>query len=128
MAVRSAASIAGFVGGILLLLGGVVTFLTGLGPQGERLIGAAGAAVVAVVLGLLVVMVSRPRFWWWTARATVNGVLLLVLGVVAWVLVGDGLLAEVGAFLAVLAGVLMLVSVAVGGPFGWRRRTARRYF
>lgn len=128
MVVRGAASLAGFVGGALLLLSGVVAFLLGLGPRGEGLLSAVAAGLVPVVVGLLVILISRPGFWWWRSRVAVNALLLLVLGVVAWVLGAEALLTEVGALLTVIAGALLLVSVVFASPSAWRRRSARRYF
>lgn len=126
---RSVATTIGFIGGILVLLGGLLAFLmgvirgaavSGFGP----IAGALGALLVAAIFGFLIVFTSRPRFLWWPGRRLFNGVLLVVLGVLTWFLVGGSVLVEVGAILAILAGILLPFEGLIGRPF----RSGRRIF
>jgi hypothetical protein len=113
MAHRGVAGLLAGVGGLLILLGGIVGFLRGVavgltahqvGPGFDGL----ELGFVAGVLGILILVVSgysqvsRPR------GHLGEGIILLVLGLAAWLFIG-GLLETVGGFLAALAGLILLV-------------------
>ncbi len=126
MVQRSVVSVLATLGGILVVLGGILGFLLSLGPGGfgPRLDGAASSLVlgtVAVVLGLIILFYSGFTHIQGIARGATGGILLIVLGVVAWVTVGGWILVALGSFLTVLAGLVLLLEVVISDP---RVRTA----
>jgi hypothetical protein len=115
---KSLVSLLAALGGILVILGGIVGFLLSFAPggfeMGDRF--AAGSlvyGVVAVVLGLIILVFSGYTHYRGLATDATGGVILLVLGVVTWIIVGDWVLVAAGSFLAVLAGLLLLVEVVL---------------
>ncbi len=116
MVQRSLVSVLATLGGILVVLGGILGFLLSFGPgaYGPRLDGAVSSLVlgaVAVIVGLLILFYSGFTHIQGLARGATGGVILIVLGVVAWVVVGQWILVALGSFLAVLAGLVLLVEV-----------------
>jgi len=121
MVQRSLVSVLATLGGILVILGGILGFLLSFGPgmYGPHLDGAASSLVlgaVAVIVGLLILFYSGFTHIQGLARGATGGVILIVLGIVAWVVVGGWVLVALGSFLAVLAGVVLLVEVVVADP------------
>jgi|GEM_PF-5719571 len=111
---RALATFLGFVGGALVALAGFVTFLggllrTGVGTGSAELASSLVLGFVAIVLGVVMVIVSRPRLLWWRGRSLTTGVLLIVLAVATWVIIGGGLLMVLGVLLAVIAGLIFVV-------------------
>jgi len=108
----------GLLGGALLLLGGVVTFVLGavdlvIGhPFGA--ISSLGLGVVLLVVGGLVLFFAYLGHRDWADRPLACGVLLVALAVVGWAFLGLGsnVIAVVGALFAFLGGVLYLVEPA----------------
>ncbi len=133
MARRSFATTIGFIGGVAVLAGGLLGLVTSLlahvsSPGIESLVGAFFGFIAATVLGLVILWVCRPRWWWWPGRRLVNGVLMIVLGVLAWVVAGGAFLTVLGAIITIVAGVLLPVEGFFLGAFGPRRFFHRRLF
>ncbi len=137
MAARGLAMILGLIGGLLVSIGGLVSLLSASvrslsGSTTGFLSGPVVSFLVAFVLGLLILWASRPRWWWWPGRRLFNGVLLVVLGVLAWVFAGGSVLTVIGALLTIVAGVVLPLEGFVGAVFGrgrlFRRRLFRRGF
>lgn len=128
---RSVALVLGFMGGLLILLGGLLRLLGELpqavsAPMAMRLLSTLSFVLATVVLGVIVLWVCRPRVWWWPGRRLLNGILLVVMGAVTWLLLGGELLTVLGAVLAVLAGLLLPLEGLVSGGWRPRRSLARR--
>jgi hypothetical protein len=112
MVQRGLVAVLGAIGGILVILGGILGFLLSLGDQGfgPRFGMDSGALVygiVAVILGFLILVFSGYTHFRGADRSIVGGVILIVLGVIAWAVVGGWVLVAIGAVLAVLAGLLL---------------------
>jgi len=121
MVQRSLVTFLAAFGGILVILGGIVGFLLSLGPEGfgPRFYGTFGALVmgtIAVVLGLVILAFSGYTHYRGVDRNVTGGLILLVLGIVTWVLVGDWVLVAVGSFLTVLAGLVLIAQVILASP------------
>ena len=105
----------GLVGGGLILLGAIVSGVIGLVDLAVgHLFGAAasvGEAAVLFVVGGLAVLFAYLGYRPWSNRPIAAGVLLVVLGALAWGAMGFGanLIALIGALLVLLGGVLYLV-------------------
>ncbi len=108
----------GLLGGILIGLGGLISFVLGISDMvSGRSIGALNAESEAIVL--FVVGGLAAFFAWlghrdWSTRPLASGVLLVALAIVGWLVVGVGasLLALVGSLFVFLAGVLYLLEPA----------------
>jgi hypothetical protein len=119
MVQRSLVTVLAAIGAILMILGGILGFLLSLGSErfGGQLGGDAGAfvyAIVAVVLGLLVLLFSGYTHYRGTDRSLVGGIVLIVLGAIGWEVVGGWLLVAIGSVLAVLAGLILTVEALLG--------------
>jgi hypothetical protein len=128
---RGLANLVGFVGGVLMALGGALALLIdaarGAGPQLAGVAGGVVASLLAVVLGVVAIGLSRPHLFGWGGRRTITGVLMIGVGAIAWVLVSVDLLVLVGAALTMLAGLVFLVEGLFVGASTVRRRFGRRY-
>jgi hypothetical protein len=127
MAGRGYASLIGLVGGLLIVVGGLIALLGRLAGPAAGSIGAAAGSVVfpliVFVLGFVVLVVARPRLFWWPGRRTFNALLLIGLGILSWIFAGSSLLVVLGAILAMVAGVVLVVE-----GFYPRSFSARRWF
>jgi hypothetical protein len=121
---RGVASLIGFIGGVLIVLGALVAFLLALAAGGA--VAPLVAALVAGVLGLLVVSLSRPRIVWWPGSRLTIGLLLMVLAALAGLLFAANILIVVGAVAAFLSGVVFLVEAVAWRAFSYRGRLVRR--
>lgn len=128
---RSVATILGTLGGLAILVGGLLQFVlrwsvSAGSPSAGALVSGLLALLLAGVLGFFVLISCRPRLWWWPGRRLFNAVWLIVLGAVAWILLGGSLLTNVGALLTIVAGVVLpfehLVGRGLGIQGGWLRR------
>lgn len=133
MARPSIASLLGFAGGVCVLLGGLLAFLTAaLGAVGSRslglLAGPVFTLVAAAVLGFLILFTCRPRLLWWPGRRLFNGVLLIVWGLLAYLFAAASLLGTIGAVLAIVAGVVLPLEGFASGFFGRRHLLRRRWW
>ena len=112
---REVGHLFGWIGGLLLLVGGVVALAVGLGDLVlGRTFGAAasmGEALVLFAVGGLVLLFAHLGQHGWKDRPLASGVLLVVLGIISWGVLGLGanVLALLGGILALLAGVLYLI-------------------
>lgn len=128
---RSFAVVVGFLGGLAVLLGGFLSFLSVLARVPLSSVTWVSFSVAltflgTVVVGFLILLTSRPRFWWWPGRRLFNGIWLIALGVLAWILAGGFIVSLAGAVLTVIAGVMLPLEGAVFSAFNWRRRWFRR--
>jgi cation transport ATPase len=126
MVQRSLVSLLATLGGILVILGGILGFLLSIGPGmfGPHVDGGVGGLVLGVVagiLGLVILFYSGFTHIQGIRRGASGGLILIVLGIVTWVVVGQWVLVSLGAFLTLLAGVVLLIEVIVADP---RSRTA----
>ncbi|MGI0132632.1 MAG: hypothetical protein ACREDK_06025 [Thermoplasmata archaeon] len=105
----------GLLGGVLTLVGALVSGVTGLVDLtlGRNFgAGASGSeAAVLLVIGALALFFSYLAYRSWSDRPIAGGVLLVVLGVLGWGALGLGtnLPALVGALFVLLGGILFLV-------------------
>ena len=108
----------GLLGGGLMILGGLVSLVAGAiallvgHPVGA--LGAGAEAIVLFVLGGLVLLFAWLARHDWSGRPLPSGIMLIVTAAVAAFALGLGgnLLALLGALLAFLAGVLLLLPPA----------------
>lgn len=111
---NSLAKTLGFLGGILILLGSVVTFFSGvifaaIDRSLREGLGQTGLAFEQLVVGLLVLVFvalsgGRPREY-----ATAGGVILVVVSIIVLIFLTGGVLVLIGAILALIAGILFLL-------------------
>ena len=105
----------GVLGGGLLLVGALVSFLVGIVDLAAgRAFGAIDAWSATVLLGIvggLSMLFARLAYRSWNNRPLSGGILLIVVAVVGWAALGLGanVLALVGALFVFLAGVLFLI-------------------
>jgi uncharacterized membrane protein YesL len=119
MVQRSLVTVLAALGAILIILGGILGFLLSFGSDefGGQLGADSSAlvyAIVAVVLGLLILLFSGYTHYRAASRSLVSGVILIVLGAVAWEVVGGWILVALGALLAIVAGLILTVEALLG--------------
>ena len=107
------------LGGLLVILGGIVGFLLSIGPNGygpryDGMVGGLVLGLVAIFLGILILIFSGYTHFQGVDRSLTGGLILVVLGIVTWVVVGDGILVDVGSLLTVVAGLALPFRVLVG--------------
>jgi len=108
----------GLLGGVLLLVGSLVSFLFGVvdlatgHPFGA--LAAATLGVLWLVIGALALFFAYLGYHGWSDRPLASAVLLVVLAVVGWAFLGLGanVVVLVGGLFALLGGVLFLVQPA----------------
>jgi hypothetical protein len=123
MVQRSLVTVLAALGALLIILGGIVGFLLSLGRgmYGGPFLASSGAfvyGVIAVVLGLLILVFSGYTHYQGVGNALTGGLVLIVLGIVTWAVVGGWILVALGAFLAILAGIVLIVEVLAGQGSG----------
>jgi hypothetical protein len=121
MVQRSLVTLLAALGAILIILGGIVGVLLSLGHGGfgDRFDSGAATVVygfIAVVLGLILLVFSGYTHYRGVDSSLTGGIILTVMGVVAWVVVGDWVLVALGSFLAVLAGLILVAEALLGTP------------
>jgi Ca2+/H+ antiporter len=116
------------IGAILIVVGGLLGFLLSFGSDefGRQFgldSGAFAYGVLAVVLGLLILVFSGYTHYRGAPRSVVGGIVLIVLGAIAWEVVGGWVLVALGSLLTVIAGIVLAVEALVsearsppGGP------------
>jgi hypothetical protein len=105
----------GLLGGALVLLGALVSFVAGTvalvarHPYGA--LGTMSAAVVLLVVGGIALFFAYLGHRDWSSRPLPSGILLVVLAVIGWAVLGLGanVIALVGLLFVFLAGVLFLI-------------------
>jgi hypothetical protein len=120
MVQRSLVTVLAALGGFLVVLGGVLGFLLSFGPYGYGpRFGVANLVVIAalaVIFGIVIVIYSGITHLRSPERSLTDGLVLMVLGIVTWVIAGEWLLVSLGSFLTVLAGVVLVVLVLLHEP------------
>lgn len=120
MVQRSVVTLLAAFGGFLVILGGILGFLLSYGPYGYGprfgMANIAVLAALAVVFGLVILVYSGVTHFRGPERSLTGGVVLVVLGLLAWAIAGAWLLVAVGSFLTVLAGVILLIVVVLHEP------------
>jgi hypothetical protein len=111
---RSLARTLGFLGGILILIGSVVTFFSGVlfaaidrslrEGLGQTALAFEQAVVALLLLFFVVLAGSRPREY-----SMAGGVVLIVVSVVVLAFLTGGVLVLIGAILTLVAGILFLL-------------------
>ncbi len=108
----------GLVGGLLIALGGVVSFAFGVADlvvgRSFGALNAMSETVILFVVGGLAAFFAWLGYRDWSSRPLASGVLLVVMAVLGWAVVGVGanLLALVGSLFVFLAGILYLIDPA----------------
>ena len=110
----SLGSVLGFVGGILILLGSVVTFFFGVAVAAIHHSFLEGIGATALALEQAVVAVILLFFTALAARrsrdyALAGGVVLLLVSLIGLVFLGGGVLIVIGFILTLIAGVLFVI-------------------
>lgn len=110
---RGVVAVLAGLGGLLIILGGLFQFIAGVasGVLSRSLFpGLTGLeyGIAAIVLAILIWMVAGYTHYARPQNRLVEGLALLVLGVVVWVLL-EGILYELGAILTGLAGLIFLL-------------------
>jgi hypothetical protein len=113
MVQRSLVTLLAALGGILVVVGGLLGALLSIGPARYGMpFGGTWSALVlgllAVVFGLVILAYSGATHFAGVPRNLSGGIILVVLGVVTWVVVGGWVLVAIGAFLTIVAGMLLL--------------------
>lgn len=111
---NSLARTLGFLGGILVLLGSVVTFFSGvifaaIDRSLREGIGQTGVAIEQFVVGLLLLLFVALAGHRATDYRVAGGVILVVLSIVILVFLTGGVLVLIGAILTLIAGILFLL-------------------
>jgi|GEM_PF-516098 hypothetical protein len=130
MAQRSLVTFLAALGGILVILGGILGFFLGFGPYGYGpygygprfgVVDVAVLAVLAIVFGLVILVFSGYTHLRSADQSVTGGLILMVLGLITWVIAGLWILVAVGSFLAVMAGLVLVLWILLGEP-NWRAR------
>jgi hypothetical protein len=108
----------GLLGGVLILLGALLSWTTGaidlIAHHPFGALGAMSAAVILFVVGGLALFFAYLGHKAWSDRPLVSGILLVLLAGIGWLVLGLGgnVIALIGALFVFLAGVLMLIEPA----------------
>jgi len=124
MVQRSLVTVLAALGGILVVLGGILGFLLSFGPggYGPRFYGTIDALVLgtlAVIFGLVILVFSGYTHLRSVERSGTGSIVLIVLGILTWAIVGQWFLVAAGAFLTVVAGLVLLVQVVTSDSHFW---------
>lgn len=130
---RSLATYVALVGGIIVVVGSLVRFFSALASDiatsaAPALLPAALVLLASLTVSFFILLTSRPRLFWWPGRRWFSAIILVVLGILAFVFSAGFVLTEIGAVLAIVGGVLLPVEGLFVGPFGGRRPWLRRGF
>jgi hypothetical protein len=111
---NSLARTLGFLGGILILLGSVVTFFSGVvfaaidrslrEGLGQTALAFEQGVVAVLLLFFVALSSARPRDY-----TLVAGVVLIVVSLLALILLTGGVLVLIGAILTLVAGILLVL-------------------
>jgi hypothetical protein len=128
---RAVATLLGVVGGLLVALSGLASFVGTLLREGARVSWSAVApslvlGIVAGVLGVVLMIVARPRIFWGSGRSLTTGILLIAIAGGTWIILGGGLLLLAGVLLALLAGLIFVVEEFTHKSFFSRLGISRR--
>jgi hypothetical protein len=122
---RSIAAILGILGGVILLIGALVSLIYGLAfvalGKPSIGIGSLGFSVIEAVMGLLIIFFALLAASRSMDLTLAGGIVLFVLAIVGWGILGFGgsVLATIGLLLALVAGLLYLVAAMSRGR--WTR-------
>lgn len=120
MVQRSLVTILAALGGILVILGGILGLLLGYGRYDYGLrygaVDIAVLAVLAIIFGLVILVYSGATHLRGPERNLTGGVVLVILGIIAWAIGGELFLVGLGSFLTVLAGVILFVVMLLDEP------------
>jgi hypothetical protein len=122
---RSIGSTLGFFGGLLVVLGGIVTFLLHLAggnatPSWGGLLPSIAELAIALIFGALIVFTCGPRMFWSGGSRLFTGILLILFGVLTWILLSGSILIELGALLTIVGGIILPLQGWLGRGFGRR--------
>ncbi|MGB6442277.1 MAG: hypothetical protein WBF81_03160 [Thermoplasmata archaeon] len=116
---RSLVTILAAIGGVLVIVGGILGALLGFGPYGYGprygAVDILVLAILAVIFGLIILVVSGYTHVRSADPSVTGGFVLLILGIVTWVIGGLWLLVGLGSFLTILAGLILVVWILLGG-------------
>jgi hypothetical protein len=110
---RGVVAVLAGLGGLLMILGGIIGFFRGV-AQGVLShsvtlgFSALTYGIAEVILGLLILVVAGFTHFAGAGSRVGEGLILLILGLVAWFLF-PGILLELGAILTALAGLIYLI-------------------
>jgi len=124
MAQRSLVTVLAALGGTFVILGGILGFLLSIGPggYGPRFDGSYDAFVlgaVAVIMGLVILVFSGYTHLRGAERSATGGIVLVVLGILTWIVVGQWVLVAAGSFLTVVAGLVLLAQLLTSDSRFW---------
>jgi hypothetical protein len=110
----------GFIGGLLMIFGGIVAFVYGVGylatAQPAHVITTTFlVALGAVIFGIIVVVVTGTTHmrWMFASAGIPGGIILVILGILTWVLVGKNWIIVTGSILTVVGGLVAIVAAAL---------------
>jgi hypothetical protein len=120
MADRSLVTIIAALGGILVIIGGILGLLLGFGPYGygPRFVTAdiIVLAVLSIIFGVVIIVYSGFTHVRGANQTLTGGLVLIILGIVTWVIGGAWILVSVGAALTIIAGIVLILWIALGEP------------
>lgn len=113
MSGRGVVAVLAGLGGLLVILGGLFTFIVGLAnglSSRSAIPGLTGLeyGVAAIVLAILIWMVAGYTHFARPQNRIVEGIALLALGLIVWFFL-PGILYELGAVLTGLAGLIFML-------------------
>jgi hypothetical protein len=105
----------GLLGGVMILLGALVSVVVGTvdlvarHPYGA--LGAVSAALILAVVGGLALFFAYLGHREWSGRPLATGILLVVVAVIGWAVLGlaGNVITLIGVIFVLLAGVLFLI-------------------
>jgi hypothetical protein len=105
----------GLLGGLLILVGALISLVVGAADLVVRhpyvAVGALSGAVILLVVGGLALFFAYLGYRGWSDRPLVSGIMLVLLAAIGWVALGIGanVVSLIGALFVFLAGVLYLI-------------------
>lgn len=124
---RNLATTLGSIGGYVVLLGGILTFVSAwLRAPTLFLAGPWFPFLATAILALLILFTSRPRLVWWQGRRLFNAFILVVLGALVWLLFGGSIVTTIGAIVTIIAGIILPIEGGLFSALGLRRPWYRR--
>lgn len=110
----------GFIGGLLIIFGGIVAFVYGVGylatlQSAYTITSTFLVSLGAVILGIIIVIVTGTTHLrvTWASAGIPGGIVLIILGALTWILVGHNWIIVAGSAITIVGGLVAIIAAAM---------------